>query len=73
MLEKGMESVEISMREAVERLTKVRDATMDEFKAMREDITNGILKRQPPWVTLVISLLFGALCAAVTALINHLD
>ena len=71
-MEKGMLGVEGSMKDVVDRLGKMRDTTIEEFRIIRQDIQEGILKRYPLGVVWVISLLTGLVCGLATALFNHL-
>lgn len=66
-LETSMKNVEISMQSAVNRLDKIRDESMKEFRLMRDDITKGIMRRYPIWVTLGFSFLSGLVCTFAAA------
>ena len=68
ILEKGMETVEKGVADAVTRLEQVRDLTIEEFKIIRKDITDGILSRYPAGVVWVVSILTGTCTALTTAL-----
>jgi len=69
ILEKGMETVEKGMNDAVSRIEQVRDLMTEEFGIIRQNITEGIKERYPAGVIWVVSILTGACTALVTALL----
>ena len=68
ILEKGMETVEKGMNNAVSRIEQVRDLMTEEFGIIRQNIIEGIRERYPASVIWIVSILTGACTALTTAL-----
>jgi len=72
-MEKGVSGVESNIKEMVDRLGSMRDTTVAEFRLMRNDMVEGILKRHSTGVVWAISILSGLVCALAATLFTHLS
>lgn len=70
MLEQALKDMKGQNNGIIVRLDKIRDATMDELKTMREDITKGIMDRYSKDVLVWISILTGLVGIFATGLIT---
>lgn len=72
ILEKGMSTAESGITQAVKRIEEMRDFTIQEFQIIRQNLTEGILKRHSSGVLAIISVLTGLCCALAAVLFTHL-
>lgn len=70
MLEQALSDMKNQNDGIISRLDKIRDATMDELKTMRMDITKGIMERYSKDVLVWISILTGLVGIFATGLIT---
>jgi len=71
MLEKGSDFIERAMSENITRIEAISNMASQEFKIIREEIANGILKRYPAGIVIVVSILSSACAALLTALFTN--
>lgn len=70
MLEKGLASLERAMEENTNRMQNIHDTVTKEFKLIRDEISNGILRRYPAGIVFIITVLTGICAALLTALLD---
>lgn len=71
-VETVMVLVQESMKQSIEDFKDMRKDMNTGMQEIRGDITNGILKRYPGHIVLIISILTAACTALLTALLNKL-